>query len=573
MRVPPLKSLSLDITGLLQKPAAIHVICCLSGERLLWGGKDHRLRLYSLGAGALQQDLKGKNHDIQCLAVSRDERWAAVGHGSWGGVHLWDLSTGALRWAHPGQMYIKAVAFSPDGERVFVGNAGNHVQIMDAASGEILAEHGDDSMSCDRFIFSPDCRLFIVGHEGTLMAREAMTGREVWRQPAAHVGSVPALAVSPGGRFLASGGDDGKVRVWDLATGIPYAAFVPDADEVQGVEEALDLSIQCLAFSPGGGWLASGTHRHAIRVWDLRTRVQVTGFIPERSLRGVTCLSFGQTHERLVAGTGSGRPLVFAVDAEAGAPMEENRLLPGGSTPTAVNSPGGALERFDLRTQEGYLRSEALSAFVGDAQTSVNTLLELARALVQEAAGSPHRGSPVGLLWPLYEKVREKDAVMARTLAAELLGSVLPNSDAIGHDSRGELIPFARRLVGDLLQADVTQLPAKVRTTLVRAYSQVCSVCAGLNIGLDCIPLGLHLLMQLMVKAEWEAVREALVLFCGTGDEAHGPEGHLRFYVEGGLIRAADCAACARTLGESGLASLHPSLRKLADVCATLGGS
>ncbi|HEX5751200.1 MAG TPA: PQQ-binding-like beta-propeller repeat protein [Archangium sp.] len=558
----------------MQKPAAINAISCLSGERLLLGGNDHRLRLYSLGTGAVLQDVKGKNHDIQCLAVSRDERWAAVGHGSWGGVHLWDLNTGELRWAHPAQMYIKAVAFSPEGERVFVGKAGNHVQVMDVASGEVRAEHGDDSTSCDRFIFSPECRLFIVGREGTLTACDALTGREVWCQPEAHMGAISALAVSPGGRFLASGGGDGKVRVWELTTGIPYATLVPNADEVQGVEDALDLSIQCLAFSRSGGWVASGAHRHAIRIWDLRTRVEVAGFIPESTLLGLTCLSFGETHARLVAGTRSGRPLVFAVEAEAGTPAEETRLLPGGSTPAAaVSSPGRPLERFELRTQEGYLQSEALRVLIGDTQTPVNQLLEIARALVQEAAGSPHRGSPVGLLWPLYEKVREKDAVMARTLAAELLGSVLPSSDAIGHDSRGELIPFARRLVGELLQADVTQLPAKLRTMLVRAYSQVCSVCAGLNIGLDCVPLGLHLLMQLMVKAEWEAVRDALVLFCGTGDEAHGPEGHLRFYVEGGLIRAADCAAYARTLGESGLASLHPSLRKLADVCATLGGS
>lgn len=69
---------------------------------------------------------------------------------------------------------------------------------------------------------------------------------------------VRALAMSPDGRTLASGGDDPAVRLWDVRTGKATASLSGHTDWVQ-----------CLAFSPDGKHLASGGYDGAARLWDV----------------------------------------------------------------------------------------------------------------------------------------------------------------------------------------------------------------------------------------------------------------------------------------------------------------
>ncbi|MBI1831029.1 MAG: WD40 repeat domain-containing protein, partial [Planctomycetes bacterium] len=57
------------------------------------------------------------------------------------------------------------------------------------------------------------------------------------------------MAISPNDDLLAAAGADGTIRVWDLATEKPIAAF----------SEHAESSVVCIAFSPDSAWIASGT--------------------------------------------------------------------------------------------------------------------------------------------------------------------------------------------------------------------------------------------------------------------------------------------------------------------------
>ncbi|KAG8724229.1 hypothetical protein FRC09_020733 [Ceratobasidium sp. 395] len=76
------------------------------------------------------------------------------------------------------------------------------------------------------------------------------------------VGSlVKCVAVSPNGQRIVSGSDDEMVRVWDAETG----------DMVLGPLNENSGLVSCVAFSPDGRWLASGSYDKIIRIWNAET--------------------------------------------------------------------------------------------------------------------------------------------------------------------------------------------------------------------------------------------------------------------------------------------------------------
>ncbi|HEY9806354.1 MAG TPA: serine/threonine-protein kinase, partial [Candidatus Obscuribacterales bacterium] len=96
------------------------------------------------------------------------------------------------------------------------------------------------------------------------VAAPAPTSNRLWQcqhtltDPFSSMTSVNSLAFSADGQWLASGSDDKTVRLWNLAARTP----------IQRLTEH-DRAIQAVAFSPDSQWLASGSDDKTVRLWDL----------------------------------------------------------------------------------------------------------------------------------------------------------------------------------------------------------------------------------------------------------------------------------------------------------------
>ena len=83
-----------------------------------------------------------------------------------------------------------------------------------------------------------------------------------------HTGPVMAVAIASDGTWLATGGSDGSVRLWDAATGQLRATLTGHTGEVFAV-----------AIAPDGTWLATGGRGGPVRLWDADTG-QPRGILP-----------------------------------------------------------------------------------------------------------------------------------------------------------------------------------------------------------------------------------------------------------------------------------------------------
>ena len=175
------------------------------------------------------------------------------------------------RWPHgfePGPSGVPAehrffdVVFSPDGEFLATNGPAGSVLVWNIQQRKVVRQFPGHGSTVWYLAFSGEGQLASGGCDGKVWLWNFATGEG--RELSGHEPGVTCVSFSPDGKTLISGGEDNLIKLWDVATG-----------ELKSTLRGHTHQVYTVVSSPDGAMLASASRDGTVRFWSMETRHEV----------------------------------------------------------------------------------------------------------------------------------------------------------------------------------------------------------------------------------------------------------------------------------------------------------
>jgi hypothetical protein len=205
------------------------------GARAATGtGGDNLIRIWDAASGAELRVLRGHRAQVRSLDFSRDGRFLVSGDAS-GVVKTWGVAGGAeLKTFMGHEKKVNRVAFAPSGRYVASASEDGTVRVWNLSLGTLSVVLSTETENL--FVaFSPDSTLLVVDDAEGVAAIWNDDGKKIRTLGGSDDKAGYAAAFLPDGASVVTGDEDGRLRVWDVATGRPKASVKAHEETVNDV--------------------------------------------------------------------------------------------------------------------------------------------------------------------------------------------------------------------------------------------------------------------------------------------------------------------------------------------------
>lgn len=455
------KIIILDRVGPMQKRDSDHsgveVYAMLDQDRIISAGTDNCIRVWNWNTGVEEKLLfSDSHHAIQCMAVSHNKTRLATGHGSWGGVHVWDLVSGDLVSCLEDEMYISSVAFSEDDSLVFMHHAHNQVVTLNADTCEVRHVVNKDQGSGALSVFSQDGSILYYFDAKSVYAMESATGKEIWQTV---IAGDRCFVLSPDGDRLALLDQDHKIRILRSRDGATGPILNTDYDFMGPYDDI------ALAFTVDGEHIVMACGEFFIQLWHIAS--------------GELCCQAAikeETHFKDLMVLPDNKRFVFG-DWHGNNYLGELKITPS-ETDNEINWIIRAPDEFMLFRRQYSLAKNGYywesDKFIQKlSETAVDELVACAQLLMSPEAKL--ETLTVGLLAGIQTRLQKLDA--GNPVIVDILIDILQQATASAgvalHDSHGMMDSYATDSAKTISQFDHSQLSKNQWDRLLQVYQQV----------------------------------------------------------------------------------------------------
>lgn len=368
-----------------------------NGERLASGGEDATLRLWEVATGKNLQTRRVQveapaleGNRINDLAFSPDGAFLVGASDQTLGI--WSLADNTLTNLESDSP-LTSIDVSPDSQLILTGERSGSLRLWGVASQETLVQLPGHSAAIHSVTFahaSTEPESPAVSQTVTLLSAGADNTSRLWATPVppealqlAGSSSYP-IALHPDGTTYAIGGWEGDI--------------ILQSQNQRQTWSGHDSPVLTLAFSPSGKWLASGGDDATIRLWngDGRAAQVLTGHGDR-----ITSLAFSPDEERLLSGSADQTAIIW--DLATGQSLQtfmahqdelsavdwspDGQVLATGGADAVINlwQPSGQL----LQTLDAHDLAISALAFSPDSKTLVSASWDRTLRLWRVADGTP----------------------------------------------------------------------------------------------------------------------------------------------------------------------------------------